>query len=137
MQISKPLHSFLFSQNQIAHFIFPYSLMLSKFNEQKPFIIPYSYCDVIYHFPPVGNLFNHDRTLNYLMERIEKVRRCHLRSENVFHPNSSYSRILLEPCHAPVMTNISDKFSLYNYIWIGSYITYFFSFFYYLTSKNL
>ena len=31
------------------------------------------YCDVIYHLPSLDNLFNHDMTFNYLMERIEKV----------------------------------------------------------------
>ena len=33
----------------------------------------FDYCDVIYHLPPLDNLFKHNRTLNYLMERIENV----------------------------------------------------------------
>ena len=62
-------------------------LILKQINERLPYYLPsktrdhiyktlvrpyFDYCDVIHHLSPLDNLFNH-MSLNYLMERIEKV----------------------------------------------------------------
>ena len=31
------------------------------------------YCDIIYHIPPITNPYGRVVTLNYLMERLEKI----------------------------------------------------------------
>ena len=55
---------------QLSHY-----LPIKTLDQIYKLLIPphFDYCDVIYHIPPLTNLHSHAISLNFLMERIEKI----------------------------------------------------------------